>query len=142
MKVLRRRERLEAAGATALFVVHDDPELVCTTMLAGLEVPFPVLVDRDRAGYGAWGLPRASVLRIWGDPRVWLRYLRSALGGVRPRRLGRDTLQLGGDFVVAPDGRIAYSRPQHTDDRPPVAVLLRTLESLPVSDRVPREERE
>ena len=146
MRVLDRRERLEAAGATALFVVHDDPELVRTTMLAGLEVPFPVLIDRDRVAYRAWGLPRAPLLRIWGDPCVWLRYLRAALGGARPQRLGRDTLQLGGDFVVAPDGRIAYSRPQRTDDRPPVAELLRELESLPCAPRggirAPREERE
>ncbi|HET8605464.1 MAG TPA: peroxiredoxin-like family protein [Gaiellaceae bacterium] len=127
MKVLYHRQRISEAGATALFVVHDEPELVRRTMLAGLELPFPVLVDLDRTAYAAWGMTRASSLRIWGDPRVWLRYLNTVLHGQRPTRFGADTLQLGGDFVVAADGTIAYARPQRTDDRPPVAELLRAL---------------
>jgi hypothetical protein len=44
------------------------------------------------------------------------------------RRLGRDTLQLGGDFVVDPQGRIGSARPQRHDDRPPVGELLGALE--------------
>ncbi len=131
MKVLDRRERLGAAGATALFVVFDEPELVRRTMLAGLEVPLPVLVDRKRTAYAAWGCERASPLRIWGDPRVWARYFRVALSGQRPTRFGADTLQLGGDFVVDAEGVLVYARPQATDDRPPVAVLLRAVERLP-----------
>ncbi len=38
--------------------------------------------------------------------------------------------QLGGDFIVSPDGTIAYSRPQRRDDRPSVGELLSTIESL------------
>jgi hypothetical protein len=49
-------------------------------------------------------------------------------GGERLRRLGRDPLQLGGDFVVDPQGRIAYARPQRRDDRPAVGELLGALE--------------
>ena len=74
-------------------------------------------------------MARASVARIWLDPRVWLGYARLIASGERPRALGRDTLQLGGDFVVGPDGTIVYARPQARDDRPPVAVLLRELEA-------------
>ena len=44
--------------------------------------------------------------------------------GERLRPLGRDTLQLGGDFVVNPDGIVTYARPQRRDDRPPVSVLV------------------
>lgn len=128
MKVLSQRDRLTAIGATAVFVVHDDPELIRRTMLRGLDVEFPVLVDEERRAYNAWGMQRASPLTIWADPRVWLRYGRVALSGERPTRLGRDTLQLGGDFVVDGDGVIRYARPQRTDDRPPVAVLLKELE--------------
>lgn len=128
MKVLEQRRRLEAAGATALFVAFDEPALLRRTLLAGLELPFPVLVDRDRSAYAAWGLSRASVLRIWADPRVWARYLRVALGGQRPTRFGADTLQLGGDFVLDGAGLVAYARPQRSDDRPPVAVLLAAVE--------------
>ncbi len=133
MKVLDRRERLEAAGAAVLFVVHDDPALVRRTMLRGLDVPYPVLVDPAREAYSAWGLRRASAVRIWGDPRVWMRYLRVALTSARPTRFGVDTLQLGGDFVVGAAGVVVYARPQRTDDRPPVGVLLREVEQVAAS---------
>ena len=129
MKVLKYRDRIEAAGATAVFIVHDDPDLVRTTMIAGLDVGFRVLIDCERSAYRAWGLERATLLRIWADPRVWARYLTAVLRGNRPSRFGVDTLQLGGDFVVDAGGVIVYSRPQHRDDRPPVAHLWRALGS-------------
>src|SRR5262245_11357335 len=97
-------------------------------MLRGLELQFPVLVDLDRTAYTAWGLRRGSFARVWLDPTVWLAYARLLASGERLRRAGRDTLQLGGDFVVGPGGTIAYSRPQSADDRPPVAELLEAVE--------------
>ena len=130
MKVLKQREKLESAGATAVFVVHDDPDSVRAGLLRDLDVPFAVLVDLDREAYRAWGLRRSSVAGVWLDPRVWVRYARLMIGGERIRSLGRDTLQLGGDFVIAADGRVAYARPQQRDDRPPVAVLTRHLVEL------------
>ena len=111
-----------------LFVVHDDPALIRRTMVRGIDSPFPVLVDRPRAAYAGWGLGRAAVWRIWGDPRVWLRYGRAVVTGHRPTSFGGDTLQLGGDFVVDAGGTIVYARPQQTDDRPSVGELLRELE--------------
>ena len=127
MKVLKQREELEALGARAVFVVHDEPELVRRVMLRDLEVPFPVLVDLDRVAYAAWGLRRSGAARVWLDPRVWARYAVLLMRGERVQTLGRDTLQLGGDFVVDPEGVLAYSRPQHRDDRPPTLELLRQL---------------
>jgi peroxiredoxin len=128
VKVLKKRERLEAAGAAALFVAFDEPALLRRTLLADIDLPYPLLVDRDRRAYAEWGLRRAPALRIWADPRVWANYMRAAAGGLRPTRFGSDTLQLGGDFVIDRDGLIAYARPQRTDDRPPVAVLLAAVE--------------
>jgi len=64
---------------------------------------------------------------VWLDPRVWARYAALVAHGERPRLLGRDTLQLGGDFVVDPDGIVTYARPQRRDDRPPVSVLIHEL---------------
>ncbi len=129
MKVHHRQGRLEELGATAIFVVHDDPALVRRTLLADLEPAYPILVDRDRRAYRAWGLRRGSAWRIWADPRVWLEYVRLLGGGERIRGRGQDTLQLGGDFVVGPDGVLTYARPQRRDDRPPVADLIRALET-------------
>jgi len=111
-----------------VFVVHDPPKRVRAGMLAGLAVPWPVLVDLDRRAYRAWGLGHARLTQIWRSPALWARYARLLAGGERPRRLGRDTLQLGGDFVVDPQGRIASARPQRHDDRPPVGELFGALE--------------
>jgi AhpC/TSA antioxidant enzyme len=127
VKVLHHRQRIDQLG-TALFVAFDPPERLRGSLLQGLELPYPLLVDGARSAYRAWGLGRASVLRIWGDPRVWKRYAGELARGARLRRPGSDTLQLGGDFVIDPAGTVAYSRPQRRDDRPPVAELLRALE--------------
>jgi len=124
VKVLGQKAKLDAIGATALFVVYDEPERVLAGLLSGLDVPFPVLVDVERDAYRAWGLRRSSVAGVWLDPRVWGRYAALLAGGERPRRLGRDTLQLGGDFVVGPDGTVTYARPQRRDDRPSVLTLV------------------
>lgn len=110
--------------ATAVFVVHDEPARVRAAMLSGLEVPFPVVVDRRRDTYAAWGMGRARWWQIWLDPQIWRAYARLLTGGERLRRGGHDVLQMGGDFIVAKDGTIAYSRPQQRDDRPPVGRLL------------------
>lgn len=131
MKVCDRAERLEASAAAALFVVHDEPPLIRDQLLAGIrDLPFPVLVDRERDAYDRWGLGRAPWWRVWLDPKVWKEYAQQLTSGERIRGAGVDTLQLGGDFVVAPDGTIAYSRPQHRDDHPPVGELLSVVEQV------------
>ncbi len=127
MKVRDRWERWEALDAAALFVVFDDPDLIRRTMLDGIDpeaLPFPVLVDRDRRTYDAWGLARARRRDIWLDPNVYKVYWRLLRAGDKLRPGGTDVYQLGGDFVIAPDGAIAYARPQQRDDRPPVGELL------------------
>ena len=134
MKVLHHRQRIDQRG-TALFVVFDPPERLRDSLLRGLEVPYPVLVDRERSAYRAWGLARGSVLSIWGDPHVWLRYTSELVRGARLRPPGADTLQLGGDFVIDPGGTVVYSRPQRRDDRPPVAELLHALERATTTTR-------
>lgn len=127
MKVLHHRERIDELG-TALFVAFDSPERLRHSLLHDLTVPYPVLVDRERSAYHAWGLSRGSLLTVWGDPGVWRRYASEFARGARLRRPGSDILQLGGDFVVDPAGQVAYARPQRRDDRPPVAELLHALE--------------
>lgn len=130
MKVVERQERIERADGMAVFVVHDEPEEVRSIMLDGLDVPFPVVYDLERRIYDGWGLERAPWWRIWLDPGVWTRYARLLAGGERVRGAGRDTRQLGGDFVVAPGGAIDYARPQQRDDRPPAGKLVDRLERL------------
>lgn len=127
MKVVKREDRIRAVDGVAVFVVHDEPALIRDTMLEGVDVTFPVLVDRDRRSYDDWGMRRASFSDIWLDPNLYRQYARLLLGGERLRSRGEDPRQLGGDFVVGPDGHLVYARPQERDDRPPVGELVEHL---------------
>jgi len=120
-----RYDQLTAMGGRALFVVHDEPASIRKQLLAGIDPPFPILVDEARTSYQAWGMSRARWARIWLDPAVWRAYARLLRSGERLSKGGQDALQLGGDFVVDPNGTIVYSRPQQRDDRPPVGELLK-----------------
>jgi hypothetical protein len=128
VKVRERWERWAAIDAAAVFVVFDEPGMIRRTMLDGIdpdELPFPVLVDQERQAYDRWGLARARRRDIWLDPNVYKVYWRLLRAGEKLRPGGTDVLQLGGDFILAPDGTIAYARPQQRDDRPPVGELLK-----------------
>lgn len=129
MKVTTRKERLDAAGAGVIFVVHDEPDLLRRTLLAGVDCPWPVAVDLDRERYRTWGLRRAGFFELYADPSLWKAYAKLLVGGERIRGTGRDVRQLGGDFVVGADGRLVYSRPQRSDDRPPVGELVAAIEA-------------
>jgi hypothetical protein len=127
VEVLHHRERIDTLGSV-LFVAFDKRERLERALLRGLDVPYPVLVNRDRSAYRSWGARPRLDRDVWGDPHVWLHYTRELLDGERLRRPGSDTLQLGGDFVLDPQRIVTYARPQQRDDRPPVAELLRALE--------------
>lgn len=127
MKVVDEQDRLRALDGEAVFVVHDDPEQIRRLLLHDLDVPYPILIDLDRRAYRAWGLTRASFWRVWINPTIWRRYLTLLLAGERPRGLGEDTLQLGGDFIIGSDGTIRYARTQKSANRPPVAELLQEM---------------
>jgi len=128
VKVRDRWDRWAAIDAAAVFVVFDDPDMIRRTMLEGIDLdglPFPVLVDQERSSYERWGLQRARRRDIWLDPNVYKVHWRLLRAGEKLRPGGTDVLQLGGDFVIAPDGTIAYARPQERDNRPPVGELLK-----------------
>lgn len=127
MKVVQHSERLRERGAQAVFVTFDEASAVRSLLLAGIDCPWPVLLDRDRAAYHAWGLRRASFRELWLDANLYRQYARLLSRGERIRGSGSDRRQFGGDFVVDGHGRIAYSRPQQRDDRPPVGVLMNVI---------------
>jgi hypothetical protein len=87
-------------------------------------IPYAVVTSEERAAYRAYGLGRTSVWRAYGW-RTVKRYAELLAKGRRFERPSEDTLQLGGDFVVAPDGTLAYAfRSTGPDDRPPVDDLV------------------
>jgi alkyl-hydroperoxide reductase/thiol specific antioxidant family protein len=96
------------------------------------ELPFPVLIDRDRQAYRAYGLGRGTIRRVWGlrAARRYLEIFRTAgLSGLA--RPTEDTLQLGGDFVIAPDGTLVYGFwGDGPDDRPLVDELIEAVRGV------------
>ena len=95
-----------------------------------LGLTYPVLTDETRSTYRAYGLGRGSWRRVWGfrGMRAYARLLRD---GKRPRFPTGDSLQLGGDFIVDSEGRVAYAyRSSGPDDRPAVNELLTVLSAL------------
>ncbi len=117
-------ERLADLGdATAALVTFTAPPNL-RGYRGRLGLPYAVLTDEDRATYRAYGLRRGPVWRVWG-PATWLAYAGHLRAGRLPGRPTEDTLQLGGDFVVGPDGRLVYAfRSTGPDDRPPVEALV------------------
>ncbi len=90
------------------------------------DVPFTILLDPDRSAYRSFGLGRGSVRRVYGWRAIG-RYVALFRGGrlrdLRPAT--EDTLQLGGDFVIGPDGILVWGHwGEGPDDRPSVDDLV------------------
>ncbi len=92
-----------------------------------LDIPFSVLRDEHRDAYRAYGLTRGSLRAIY-RPATIKKYAQLMWAGQKLRRPTGDTRQLGGDFVVGPDGRLAFAyRPIAPDDRPAAAAIVAAL---------------
>ncbi len=120
-------DRLDELGANTevALVTFTAPESLAD-YLDRNDLPFPVLRDSERDTYRMFGLGRGTIRRIWGW-RAGLRYLElfreNRLHGWQ--RATDDTLQLGGDFVIAPDGTLAWGFwGDGPDDRPDVDELI------------------
>jgi len=108
-----------------VLVTFTQPELL-QAYLARNQLTFPVLVDADRAAYRSYGFGRGSVARVWGiqAARRYLEILRRD-GSSGLKKPTEDTLQLGGNIVVAPDGTLAWGYwGRGPDDRPTVDELV------------------
>lgn len=120
----RRRDELESLNLEVLLVSF---EPLARVQRYAIEDGFgwPVLADEARTGYQLYGLARASFVRTWLSPRTALYYARAVLRGKRLRRPLSDTRQLGGDFLMDPNGRIVLAfRSSEPADRPAVGQIL------------------
>ena len=94
------------------------------------DLPFPVLSDPDRSSYRAFGIGRGTVRRVWGW-RMVRRYVEifRDQGFEVPGKATEDTLQLGGNFIIDPEGTLIYGYwGEGPDDRPPVQALTEAIE--------------
>ncbi len=123
------RDRLTELGdATVVAITFTgDPERLAAHR-RHVDLPFPLLADPDRVVYRQFDLGRGSLRQIWsvGTLTMYGSLLRR---GRRLRRPNQDTRQLGGDFVIAPDRRLAAGFwPTSPDDRPAVDALIAAVE--------------
>ena len=118
------RDRLDDLAGAAVALITFTRQRNLRGYRSLLRLPYAVLADEPRRVYRAYGLGRGPWWRVWGlgTVRAYARLLRR---GARLTRPTEDTLQLGGDFVVAPDGTLAYAyRSAGPDDRPSVDELV------------------
>lgn len=122
----RRREEL---GARTICITFAASSLLATfEREIGLHIP--LYGDPHRAVYEAFGFGRASLARVWLDPRVWMRYAKLLARGRRFTRIEQDTLQLGGDAVIDAEGRLRWIyRSRGPEDRPSVEELIAAIRS-------------
>jgi AhpC/TSA antioxidant enzyme len=123
-----RQSRAElAAKGAVMIVVSFDPVRRVRGFCRRFAQPFTCVSDEPRAAYRAFGLGRASWLRTL-TPRALAPYVRLYLS-TRRASFGRvaenDLRQMGGDFVVSPDGILTLAYASHDPaDRPPVEQIL------------------
>lgn len=124
-----RLDEITELGAEVL-VVTFSAQRTLAAYQRRFAAPLTVVADPDRLLYAAFGFGRGSVWRVWGwrPARKYIELLRS--GGKLERATG-DTLQLGGNAIVGPGGRVQWiyagSGP---DDRPEVSDILEQLRRM------------
>ena len=118
----QRKEEIGARIACVSFVAP--PLLSAYERELGLH-DVVLLSDPESAQYEAFGFGRGSLARVWLDPRVWWRYASLLARGRRWAGFGEDTLQLGGDVLLAADGTVRWIyRSRGPEDRPSVEEIV------------------
>jgi peroxiredoxin len=129
--VIEQKEEIARIGAEVLLVAYDEPSLLAAKMMRGLEVGYRLLLDPDQKAYARWGLGRTTLARTVLSPSLTWRYVKLLAQGERFLGLAPDILQLGGDFVVGRDGRIAFAHAMRDNgDRIEVERLLVALRAV------------
>ena len=94
--------------------------------------PWPLLIDRERTVYGAYGMQRGSMWNVLGL-HLWPGYLGLLFRAGRPRvrRPHDDVYQLGGNVVIDAAGVVRWIHRSRTPlDRPSVDELLERIDEF------------
>ena len=121
---MRRYEKELGELALQVVVVTFEARKLAEAYVRETDLPWPLLIDRSRALYSAYGMGRGRWSDVWG-PASWWAYVRLIARGHRLRGAIGDVRQLGGDILVDPIGRVALHHVGHGPaDRPAVSALL------------------
>ncbi|GIW98275.1 MAG: hypothetical protein KatS3mg111_1608 [Pirellulaceae bacterium] len=127
MTQLRRAENELNRVGLKVFVITFDDSVLARNYVASTGLPWPLLIDRQRQAYRAYGMERASWWQLY-HPGSLLRYLKLLALGQRPGRPGEDWHQLGGDVLIDPQGIVRLHHvSQDPHDRPSVDQILAAL---------------
>jgi hypothetical protein len=97
---------IHEAGAE-LVIVGNGSSQFAQGFVEDYEVSTPVFTDPSRELYEALGARRAGFFDLL-KPRLWRNGLRARRTGFRQHEVLGDARQLGGVFIVLPDGEVAY----------------------------------
>ena len=136
VQLRNEHDRIIAAGADVGLVGHGDPR-AAVAFATTKRLPFPLLLDRDRGTYRAYGLVLGRAAQVL-SPRVAVPWIRAELSAeTRQRGLqGGTFLQMPGTFVIDTGGivrmrggtiRMAH-RNRNFADAPTIERLLEALQ--------------
>jgi NAD(P)-dependent dehydrogenase (short-subunit alcohol dehydrogenase family) len=120
-----RRHEIESAGAR-LVIVGNGAANFAEAFQADFDITGPLLVDTELRSYRAAGLRRGRVEVL--SPRLPVHALRAWLAGARQTSVQGDPWQLGGVFVIRPDGALSFRYvSREAGDHPSVDALIAAL---------------
>jgi NAD(P)-dependent dehydrogenase (short-subunit alcohol dehydrogenase family) len=117
---------IRAQGAELVIVGNGAPNFALA-FREDFELDCPLLVDPELRAYRAAGLRRGRVELL--SPRLPLHALRALRSGSRQAGVQGDPWQLGGVFVIRPDGDLTYRyASREAGDHAPIGEILAALE--------------
>jgi dehydrogenase/reductase SDR family protein 12 len=110
-----------------LVIVGSGSQPFARAFVEDLQLDCPVLVDPELSAYRAAGLRRGKVELI--SPRLPFHAIRALRSGSVQSNVQGDAWQLGGVFVIRPDGELLYRHAsREAGDHAPVGEILSSLE--------------
>ena len=97
---------LNKLGVSVLAVTFETPESA-RIYAEETNIPWPVVIDKERSLYREYGCQRSSWRHLLGWSTMKT-YFREALAGRWPRWPVSDTVQQGGDILIDPDGVVRF----------------------------------